>query len=43
MPPVREDIPLFPEAVAAFKQAIGEARATKDRLRQVFVEGGWLS
>ena len=29
LPPVREDIPPLPEAVAAFKQAIAEARAAE--------------
>ena len=43
LPPVGEDIPPLPEAVAAFKQAIAEARAAEDRLREVLTEGGWLS
>jgi type I restriction enzyme M protein len=43
MPPVGEDIPSLPEAVAAFKQAVAEARAAEDRLREVLTEGGWLS
>ena len=43
LPPVGEDIPPLPEAVAAFKQAIAEARAAEDRLREVLIEGGWLS
>ena len=43
LPPVREDIPPLPEAVAAFKQAIAEARAAEDRLREVLLDGGWLS
>jgi type I restriction enzyme M protein len=43
MPPVGEDIPPLPEAVAAFKQAVAEARAAEDRLREVLTEGGWLS
>jgi type I restriction enzyme M protein len=38
-----EDSPLLPEAVAAFKQAIVEARAAEDRLREVLLQGGWLS
>jgi type I restriction enzyme M protein len=42
-PPVGEDIPSLPEAVAAFKQAVAEARAAEDRLREVLTEGGWLS
>jgi type I restriction enzyme M protein len=43
MPPVGEDIPSLPESVAAFKQAVAEARAAEDRLREVLTEGGWLS
>lgn len=43
MPPVGDDIPPLPEAVAAFKQAVAEARAAEDRLREVLIEGGWLS
>lgn len=42
LPPVGEDIPPLPEAVAAFKQALAEARASEDRLREVLTEGGWL-
>jgi type I restriction enzyme M protein len=43
MPPVGEDIPSLPAAVAAFKLAVAEARAAEDRLRDVLTEGGWLS
>ena len=43
LPPLREDIPPLPEAVAAFKQAIAEARAAEDRLREVLLDGSWLS
>lgn len=43
MPAAAEDIPPLPEAVAAFKQAVAEARAAEDRLRDVLTEGGWLS
>jgi type I restriction enzyme M protein len=42
MPPVGEDIPPLAEAVAAFKQAVADARAAEDRLRDVLTEGGWL-
>ncbi|MEQ1760946.1 MAG: class I SAM-dependent DNA methyltransferase [Vicinamibacterales bacterium] len=38
-----ENDPPLPEAVAAFKQAIGETRAAEDRLREVLLQGGWLS
>ena len=42
LPPIGEDVPPLPEAVAAFKQALAEARAAEDRLRRVLVEDGWL-
>jgi type I restriction enzyme M protein len=41
-PPAGEDIPPLPEAVAAFKKALAEARAAEDHLRTVLEEGGWL-
>jgi type I restriction enzyme M protein len=42
LPPISEDTPPLTEAVAAFKQAVAEARAAEDRLREVLSEGGWL-
>ncbi len=42
LPPIGEDIPPLPEALAAFKTAIAESRAAEDRLREVLNEGGWL-
>jgi len=42
LPPVGEDIPPLPEAVAAFKEALAEARAAEDRLRDALTSGGWL-
>jgi type I restriction enzyme M protein len=41
-PPAGEDIPPLPEAVAAFKKALAEARAAEDHLRTVLEEGGWF-
>lgn len=35
-------MPLLPEAVAAFKQALAEHRAAEDRLRRMLEETGWL-
>ena len=35
--------PALPEAVAAFKDALTEARAAEDHLRTVLTEGGWLN
>lgn len=43
LPSVGEEIPPLPEAVAAFKQALAEARVAEDRLREVLTEGGWLA
>jgi type I restriction enzyme M protein len=42
LPPIGEDIPPLPDAVAAFKEALAEARAAENDLRKVLVEGGWL-
>lgn len=42
LPPIGQDIPPLPEAVAAFKEALAEARAAEDHLRTVLTEGGWL-
>ena len=42
LPPIGEDIPPLPEAVAAFKQALAEARTAEDRLRRVLEKDGWL-
>lgn len=42
LPPIGEDIPPLPEAVAAFKEALMEARAAENHLRTVLTEGGWL-
>ena len=43
LPPIGEDIPPLPEAVAAFKDALIEARSAEDHLRTVLTEGGWLN
>ena len=42
LPPIGEDIPPLPEAIAAFKQALSEAKAAEENLRTVLNEGGWL-
>ena len=42
LPPIGEDISPLPEAIAAFKKALSEARAAEDHLRTVLTEGGWL-
>ena len=41
-PPIGDDIPPLPEAVAAFKTTLADARAAEDHLRNVLTEGGWL-
>ena len=41
-PPIGEDIPPLPEAVATFKAALTEARAAEDHLRTLLTEGEWL-
>ena len=42
LPPIGEDIPPLPEAVAAFKDALTEARDAEDHLRTMLTKGGWL-
>ena len=41
-PPVGKDVAPLPEALAALRQALAEARSAEDRLRLVLVEDGWL-
>jgi len=42
LPPLQEDIPPLPEAIAAFKQALQRCREAEDHLAKVMQEGGWL-
>lgn len=42
LPPIGDDIPTLPDAIADFKLALAEARAAEDDLRTVLNEGGWL-
>ena len=42
LPPIGEDIPPLPEAVAAFKDALTQARTAEDQLHTVLAEEGWL-
>jgi type I restriction enzyme M protein len=42
LPPTGENIPPLPEAVAALKAALSEARKAEDRLRQILTQEGWL-
>ena len=43
LPPIGEEIPPLPEAIADFKDALESARAAEDNLRQIMHEGGWLN
>ncbi len=43
LPPIGEEIPPLPEAIAAFKQALSECRGAEDRLREVMTDGNWLA
>jgi len=42
-PPMDTDIPPLEDAVAAFKEALGEARAAENRLRDVLTAGEWFA
>ena len=42
LPPLQEDIPPLPEAIAAFKDVLTRCRDDEDRLAKVMAEGGWL-
>jgi type I restriction enzyme M protein len=42
LPPLQEDIPPLPEAIAAFKAALDRCREAEERLSSVMEEGGWL-
>lgn len=42
LPPLQEDIPALPDAIAAFKEALTRCREAEARLAQVITEGEWL-
>ncbi len=42
LPPLQEDIPPLPDAIAAFKEALTRCRAAEEQLSVVMKEGGWL-
>lgn len=42
LPPLQEDTPPLPEAMASFKEAAKGCREAEERLAQVMKEGGWL-
>lgn len=39
LPPLQDDIPLLPDAIAAFKDALTRCREVEERLAQVMTEG----
>ena len=42
LPPIGQDIPPLPEAIAEFKAALARCREAEDALRREITEGGWL-
>ena len=42
MPPMQDDIPPLPEAIAAFKDALARCREAEERLAGVMTDGGWI-
>ncbi len=42
LPPIGEDIPPLPEAMADFKAALARVREAEDALRQEMEAGGWI-
>ena len=42
LPPIGEDIPPLPEAIADFKAALARVREAEDSLRHVMIAGGWI-
>jgi type I restriction enzyme M protein len=42
LPPLQEDIPPLPDAIAAFKDALTRCRKAEERLSAVMNEDGWL-
>lgn len=42
LPPLQDDIPPLPEAIAAFKDALTRCREAEERLEMVMTEGDWL-
>jgi type I restriction enzyme M protein len=42
LPPLQEDVPSLPNAIAAFKEALSRCREAEDRLAKVLAEEEWL-
>ncbi|ACD94574.1 type I restriction-modification system subunit M [Trichlorobacter lovleyi] len=42
LPPLNDDIPPLPQAIAEFKSALERCREAETRLEQLMTDGGWL-
>lgn len=42
LPPLQEDIPPLPVAIAQFKDALNSCREAEEKLAEVLTQGGWL-
>jgi len=42
LPPLQDDIPPLPDAIAAFKEALSRCRAAEESLSEVISNGSWL-
>lgn len=42
LPPLQEDIPPLPDAIASFKESLTRCREAEQRLIQAMFDGGWL-
>jgi type I restriction enzyme M protein len=42
LPPIGEDIPPLPQAIAEFRASLARVREAEDRLRTLITGGGWL-
>ena len=42
LPPIGEDIPPLPKAIADFKAALNRVREAEEQLKRVIEEDGWL-
>ena len=42
LPPLQEDVPRLPVAIAQFKDALNSCREAEEKLAEVLTKGGWL-
>jgi type I restriction enzyme M protein len=42
LPPLKDDIPLLPQAIEDFKIALERCREAESRLELLMLDGGWL-